>query len=103
MIQFDELTIDYVDNMTLLAKAEAERTINNFIERFSYTCWNKTLNIPKKPKAKYFRWIVQSINHEFLHHILNELENSEASKSLDAFAYEDIVCGGIEKEHSETL
>jgi len=103
MIQFEDLTIDYIDHLPLFTKIMHERAFPFFIERFGYSQSILTLYIPKKPKGGSLRWIIGSINHEFLHHILNVLENAETSMSFDAFDYEDLVSGYIEKEADLSL
>lgn len=103
MIQFEELTIDYIEHLPLLTKVAYERQFPFFIERFTYRPSQKTLYIPKKPTGSYLRWIVASINHEFLHHILNILENAETSISFDTLDYGDLASGEIEEETLETI
>jgi hypothetical protein len=98
MLQFEDLTIDYIDHLPLLTKFIHERQFPFFIERFGYAQSIQTLYLPKKPKCESLRWIASSINHEFLHHILNMLENKETSMLFDVFEYEDLVSGNIEKE-----
>jgi hypothetical protein len=97
MIEFEDLNIDYMDNLPLGIKIAYEREVPLFIERFAYRHDTKTLYIPKKPRIESFSWILSSVNHEFLHHILNVLESQYTSICLDYFDYEDIVSGKIEK------
>jgi len=103
MLEFEGLSIDYADNLPLMVKIAYERLIPNFIERFSYNPAKKTLHIPKRPRPKSLQWIITSINHEFLHHILNELENSKTTICFDSFSYQDIVSGIIDREPLETI
>lgn len=98
MIQFEELTIDYMDSLPLWIKITHEKQFPFFIERFGYAQSTQTLYIPKKPQGGFLQWITASINHEFLHHILNVLENAETSMSFDTFDYKDLVSGNLEKE-----
>lgn len=98
MIQFEDLTIDFIEHLPLLQKVSLEREIPFFIERFIYSSLQKILYLPKQKEIKTFDWIVFSINHEFLHHVINCLEGAETSRAFDAFGYIGLESGRIRKE-----
>lgn len=100
-----DLTFDYIDNLPLFIKKPYEDSVFNAIERFAYTSYNKTLLFPKKPNCaqndKSLGWIITSINHEYLHYILDITEGHIVSSLLDNFSYADLVSGNINDRISE--
>jgi hypothetical protein len=70
-----------------LALEQRKQSHLRFEEQFNVVLETSTLVLPLKPKIAKFTWITQSINHEYLHIIVSEVESISVGYLLDNLGY----------------
>lgn len=102
-MEINEIPIEYYEHLSMIVRARLEKAYPDILRRFVYQASIKTLYIPNRPDTKSLNWILTSINHECLHHILNEEENQETTIAFDTIPYNDLVSGRIGKDFLDSL
>jgi len=52
----------------------------------------------KREFTTIFHWIINAINHEYLHKLLHEFISYDTTSTFDTFYYGDMICGFIDSE-----